>query len=129
MPELQLPLLSQIGQIYVTVHNLEKAVEFYRDKLSMKFLFRVQNMAFFDCDGIRLMLGVPETREFDHPSSVIYFTVEDIKNTHVQLKERGVVFVSEPHIVADLGKKELWMAFFRDLDQNVLALMSEIRKQ
>jgi catechol 2,3-dioxygenase-like lactoylglutathione lyase family enzyme len=57
--------LGQIGQIAVNVHDVDAAVEFYRDKLGMQFLFQVPNMAFFDCDGVRLMLGVPEKPEFD----------------------------------------------------------------
>ena len=31
-------------------------------------------------------------------------------------------------MIADMGDHELWMAFFKDLDENVLALMSEVPK-
>lgn len=118
--------LFRIGQISVVVHDLEKAVLFYRDTLGMKFLFQVPRMAFFDCGGVRLMLGVPESPEFDHPSSIIYYRVDDIHRAHTTLKDRGVRFLSEPHKVAELGDNELWVAFFKDLDSNVLALMNEI---
>ena len=117
--------LSQIGQIYVNVHDLKQATSFYRDTLGVKFLFEVPNMAFFDCGGVRLMLGVAEKPEFDHPASIIYYRVEDIQAAHATLLARGVQFDAAPHLIARLPDREVWMAFFRDLDGNVLALMSE----
>ena len=121
--------LSRIGQIYVTAHDLDRAVAFYRDTLGVKELFRVPRMAFFDCGGVRLMLGVPEKPEFDHPSSILYFDVPDIQSAHRVLKDRGVKFETEPHFVAPLGAKDLWMAFFRDSEDNVMALQSEQTRQ
>lgn len=119
--------LSSIGQIAVNAHDLDRAVEFYRDKLGMKHLFTVPpKMAFFDCAGIRLMLALPETKEFDHPSSIIYFNVDNIQQAHATLSERGVPFEEEPIFVADMGSYDLWMASFRDCENNLLALMSNV---
>ncbi len=120
--------LSRIGQIAVNVHDLKNATAFYRDTLGMKLLFEVPNMAFFDCGGVRIMLGVAEKPEFDHPASIIYYAVEDIRKTHEILTTRGVQFESNPHLVARMPDHELWMAFFRDLDDNMLALMSDVKK-
>ena len=120
--------LNRIGQIAVMVADLERAVPFYRDKLGMRFLFEVPNMAFFDVGGIRLMLGVPEREEFAHPASIIYYNVPDLDAAYGALRDRGVEFENEPHFVADLGEKELWMAFLRDSEGNMLALMSETHK-
>jgi predicted enzyme related to lactoylglutathione lyase len=117
--------LSRIGQIAVNARDLERAVAFYRDALGMPFLFQVPKMAFFDCAGIRLMLGVADEAEFDHRSSLLYFTVEDIRAAHAALAGRGVSFRNEPHLVAKLPDREIWMAFFDDSEGNVLALMSE----
>lgn len=119
--------LSQIGQISVTVHDLDRAVGFYRDKLGMKHLFTVPKMAFFDASGIRLMLAVPEP-EFDHPSSILYFKVDDIQGAHQTLSGRRVSFEGAPHIIAKLETHDLWMAFFRDSERNLLALMSEVQR-
>jgi methylmalonyl-CoA/ethylmalonyl-CoA epimerase len=120
--------LSRIGQVAVRVHDLDRAVAFYRDTLGMRFLFQAPpNLAFFDCDGVRLMLDIPEEREFDHPASIIYYAVADIAAATATLKARGVRFDSDPHAIAKLPDHELWMAFFRDPDENVLALMSEVR--
>ena len=118
--------LGTIGQIAVNAHDLERAVGFYRDALGMKLLFEAPpKMAFFDCDGVRLMLSLPERPEFDHPSSIIYFKVPDIRAAHAALSERGVPFEGEPHMVHKTEAYELWMAFLRDSEGNFLALMSE----
>ena len=120
--------LSRIRQIALVVHDLPAAIAFYRDQLGMRFLFQAPpGLAFFDCDGIWLMLSTPE-KEFERPGSVIYFEVADIDETHRVLRERGVEFIDAPHLIADMGSYELWMAFFRDLDGNPLALRSERAK-
>jgi catechol 2,3-dioxygenase-like lactoylglutathione lyase family enzyme len=120
--------LSRIRQIALVVRDLPAAIAFYRDTLGMKFLFEVPSqLAFFDCAGIWLMLSPPE-KEFDRVGSFIYFEVDDIESAHRTLSGRGVQFIDAPHKIADMGTYELWMAFFRDLDGNPLALRSEIRK-
>jgi predicted enzyme related to lactoylglutathione lyase len=121
--------LSKIGQICVTAHDLDRGLAFYRDKLGMKHLFTVPKMAFFDCEGIMLMLGIPEGPQFDHPSSVIYFDVDDIEGVYSTLTERGVYFEGKPHLIAAMDQYDLWMAFFRDSEQNLLALMSRKKKE
>lgn len=129
MVERQEVKLGQIGQIAVHVSDVEKAALFYRDVLGLKLLFQIPNMAFFDCDGIRLMLTPPGSPEFEQPGSVIYFRTDDIEGAHHQLMERGVTFKDKPHLIADMGDHELWMTFFDDPDQNHFALMSEIPKK
>jgi methylmalonyl-CoA/ethylmalonyl-CoA epimerase len=119
--------LSTIGQIAVVVHDLPRAVAFYRDTLGMRLLFEAPpKMAFFDCGGIRLMLSLPETPDYDHPSSVIYYKVDDIQQAAAVLQARDVVFDSPPHLIAQLPHADLWMAFLRDADRNPVALMSEV---
>lgn len=122
--------LSRIGQIAVNAKDVERATAFYRDTLGMKLLFQAPpQLAFFDCDGVRLMLSPPSEAEFDHPSSVLYFRVDDIREAHAELARRGVVFRDQPHLVAKLPDHELWMTFFQDSEGNTLALMSEIRAE
>ena len=118
--------LSSIGQISVNVRDVKKAIAFYRDTLGVKFLFEAGgHMAFFDCGGIRLMLSTPEKPEYDHPSSFIYYRVADIQRSYEILLSRGVHFEEKPTFVAPLQDHDLWMAFFRDSEGNLLALMSE----
>jgi predicted enzyme related to lactoylglutathione lyase len=119
--------LSAIGQVAVNAHDLDRAIAFYRDKLGIKHLFTVPpKMAFFDCDGIRLMLALPEKPEFDHPSSIIYFNVDNIQEAHQTLVERGVHFEEQPAFIANMGSYDLWMAAFRDSENNLLAMMSSV---
>jgi methylmalonyl-CoA/ethylmalonyl-CoA epimerase len=119
--------LSVIGQIAVPVTDLDRAVVFYRDTLGMKFLFQVPNLAFFDCAGVRLMLDIPEDSSGERGSSVIYFKVDDIHGAYESLVLQSVACEGTPHLVAKMPDHDLWMAFFRDPDKNLLALMSEVR--
>jgi methylmalonyl-CoA/ethylmalonyl-CoA epimerase len=120
--------LAQIGQIAVPVRDIERAVAFYRDTLGMQFLFQAPpGLAFFDCGGVRLMLDAPAKAQSENYSSILYFKVPNIHAAFKTLAERGVAFEQEPHLVAKMPDHELWMAFFRDPDGNLLALMSEIR--
>jgi len=119
--------LSSIGQIAITTTNLERAVAFYRDTLGMKLLFQVPGLAFFDCAGIRLMLSGAE-KPGDQYSSVVYFRVPDILAAAKTLESRGVPFDRPPHLVARMPDHDLWMAFFRDPDRNLLALMAEVAR-
>ena len=118
--------LDRIGQIAIHVRDVARAVQFYRDTLGMRCLFEVPKLAFFDCGGVRLMLTVPESPEFDHPGSVLYYKVADINASHAALKARGVEFIDEPHLIAKMPDHDLWMVFLRDSEGNTLALMSEI---
>ena len=121
--------LSEIGQIAINVRDLEAAIAFYRDTLGMKFLFQAPpGMAFFDCGGIRLLLGVTEDAEGQNPASIIYYRVEDIDAAHRALSSRGVQFEREPELAHKAEGYELWLAFLRDPDSNLLALMSEVRE-
>jgi predicted enzyme related to lactoylglutathione lyase len=124
------PMLPRIGQILVNVHDLERAIAFYRDTLGMQFLFQAPPaMAFFDCGGIRLLLGVPDRPDLDHPASVIYYKVTDIEKVYEALDERGVVFITKPHLVAPMPDYDLWLADFKDSEGNLLALMSEVPRK
>ena len=124
------PTLSQIGQIFVNVKDLDRAIEFYRDTLGMTFLFQAPpNMAFFDCGGIRIMLGIADNPEVDHPASIIYYKVDDIEKVYEILDARGVEFIVKPHLVAPMPAYDLWLADFKDSEGNILALMSEVPKE
>jgi methylmalonyl-CoA/ethylmalonyl-CoA epimerase len=118
--------IQKIGQLAVPVKNMDTAIDFYKDKLGLPLLFNMDNLAFFDCNGLRLLLSVPESEDFANASSVIYFHVNDINNSYQELTEKGVIFIDEPHLIAKMGQTETWMAFFKDTEDNTHALMSEI---
>jgi hypothetical protein len=58
--------ISRLGQIAINVHDIERAIKFYRDILGLPLLFTAGKLAFFNCGGVRLMLDTPEK-----PSSII----------------------------------------------------------
>ncbi len=119
------PLLTEIGQIAINVHDTARAVRFYRDTLGRPFLFQAGPLAFFRCGGVRLMLSPPEKPEYDHPGSILYYRVADIDAAHQALQGRGAAFEGAPHLVHRAPDHELWMAFLRDTEGNLLALMQE----
>src|ERR1700754_3571390 len=91
---------AKVGQLLVPVDDLAKGVTFYRDVLGLPFLFAAPpQMAFFNCGGIRLLVGVLPPGEKPQRGSAIYFQVADIKAVHASLKSKGVGFRAEPHIV------------------------------
>lgn len=120
--------LAEIGQIALPVADVDRAIAFYRDVLGMRFLFKAPpGLGFFDCNGVRLLLDEPAAASAGPCSSIVYFEVADIQAAHAALTARGVVFQDAPHLVARMPDHELWMAFLRDLDANLLALMCEVR--
>ena len=121
--------ISRIGQIAINAKDVERATAFYQDALGLKLLFKAPpGLAFFDCGGVRLMLSRPEKPEFDHPGSVLYFAVADIQVAHARMKENGVKFEDEPHLIAKMPDHDLWMTFFRDSEDNLMGLMSEVAR-
>jgi methylmalonyl-CoA/ethylmalonyl-CoA epimerase len=118
--------ISRLGQIAINVHELDRATAFYRDVLGLRLLFSAGKMTFFDCGGVRLMLSRAERADLDHPSSILYFVVPDIKAAYRQLVDQGVKFESEPQLVARMPDHDLWLAGFRDSEENLLELMSEV---
>jgi len=119
--------IARLGQVAINVKDVERAAGFYQGLLGLTLLFKAPpGLAFFDCGGVRLMLDRAEKPEFDHPSSILYFAVPDIQTAYAKLKENGVRFEEEPHLIAKMPTHDLWMAFFRDSEENLMALMSEI---
>lgn len=122
----QKPGITGVGQIAINVHDLERATAFYSEVLGLAFLFKAGTMAFFDCGGVRLLLGLPDRPELDHPSSILYFKVPDIQRAHAQLVDAGVKMEAPPRLIAPMPTHDLWMAAFRDSEGNILELMSEV---
>jgi predicted enzyme related to lactoylglutathione lyase len=119
--------LRGIGQLHISVSNLERSVAFYRDVLGLRHLFTVegQPMAFFDDgNGVRLYLGVPESERFrSHP--LVYYRVDDVQAAWSQVTERGAAELTAPHLVHRDDATQIWMAFVADPDGTPLALMEE----
>ena len=120
--------LDNIGQIALTVTNIDEARAFYRDTLGMRFLFDAGTLAFFQCGSVRLMLTTGEGNAAPSDRTVLYFRVTDLEGIHAALAAREVRFEQEPHLIARMPDHELWMAFLRDPAGNLLGLMEEKRQ-
>jgi hypothetical protein len=114
-----------IGQIARTVKIIRTSANWYERVLELPHLYTFGDMAFFDCNGTRLMLTQAET--FNPAESILYFRVEDILGAHARLLEKDVQFIAAPHkIHTHENGTEEWMAFFKDPDDRPLALMATI---
>jgi methylmalonyl-CoA/ethylmalonyl-CoA epimerase len=119
--------VTRVHQIAQRYEDLDRAIAFYRDVLALPFIakFDPPGIAFFDLGNVRLLLEGGTT-----PSSLPYLEVDDIDAVARELERSGVVFEHVPHLVHrdDVGQfgpagTEEWMAFFRDSEQNQLALI------
>lgn len=120
--------LSEIGQIAITVADVEKCTAFYRDVLGLPFLFAAgPNMAFLAAGSVRLMLSTPQGTGEPGKNSILYFKVADIGAAHAAIVARGAPSEIEPHLVAQMPDHELWLSAVRDPEGNFIELMSEVR--
>lgn len=123
------PALSEIGQIAIVVRDVARATVFYRDVLGLKFLFAAgPSLAFLAAGGVRLMLTAPEGNVEVGKNSILYFKVADLAVAHAAIVARGAKNEHAPALIAKMPDHELWMAFVRDPDGNLLGLMSEVRR-
>ncbi len=120
--------LNHIGQIAFAVGNTDRAEQFYEQVLGLRKLYRYGDLVFFDCAGVRLMLGQSDDQDAIDRHSTIYFKCADIKLAQAELERRGAVFSDPPRRVAPMEDHDLWMSFFADPDGHVLALMCEAPK-
>lgn len=120
--------INRIAQVALPVRDLGRATAFYRDVLGLTFLFEAgDGMAFLDAGGVRLLLTTPEGQSAGQAASILYYQVDDIDAMHASLVERDIPVEAAPHMVAQMPDHELWMAFYRDTEDNVFALMEERR--
>ena len=118
---------AKVAQLLVPIEDFDQGVAFYRDVLGLPFMFAAPpQMAFFNCGGVRLLVGVMPPGQKAERGSAIYFQIPDIRAVYSSLKDKGVRFKAAPHLVNRTQKSELWLAEFTDPDGNQLALMSEV---
>jgi catechol 2,3-dioxygenase-like lactoylglutathione lyase family enzyme len=120
--------LSTIRQVAITVSDVETAIAFYHDLLGLELLFRAgANLAFLDADGVRIMLTKPQGAGAVGANSILYFSVKDIVAVHNSLVGKGAVSERAPELAAKMPDHDLWTAFLRDPDRNLVGLIEEKR--
>jgi predicted enzyme related to lactoylglutathione lyase len=119
-------MLKSIGQIHISVKDYDRAKAFYGDVLGLEMLFEVaeQRMAFFDCGGVRIYLGIPSSPEYA-ANSFLYYRVDDIGAAYDRLLKAGVDFLHPPQAIHKTDDSELWMTGFRDSEGNFAQLMCD----
>ena len=120
--------LADIGQIAITVKNIDTALPFYRDVLGLAFLFRpAPTLAFLAAGTVRIMLSTPQGAGTVGGNSVLYFKVNDLEMAYAAIVKRGATEADAPHLIAEMPDHDLWMAFVRDPDGNLVGMMEEKR--
>ena len=120
--------ICAIGQIAITVSDVQKALGFYRDILGLSFLFSpTSELAFLKAGDVRIMLSTPQGAGKVGANSILYFKTSNIETTHASILARGATNERSPQLAAKMPDHELWLSFIRDPDGNLLGLMEERR--
>jgi|SRR5277367_4946765 len=125
--------LSTIGYVILYVHNVEKAIAFYRDQLGLKVKMKEGNWVELETGKTILALHGSEETQFPAepkgPTCVV-FSVDDIHATYEHLKNCGVKFEEEPKQVCEMGSGQIGVsADFRDLDGNALSIFGSVKQK
>lgn len=122
------PTIAGIRQIALTVSNVTSATAFYRDVLGLTYLFSPGNdLAFLAAGDVRIMLTLGRDGDPTGHNSVLYFTVADVEAAYEAIVTRGATSERGPAMTARMEDHELWIAFVRDPDGNLVGLMEERR--
>ena len=121
--------LSRIKQVALPVREITAATRFYRDTLGMRHLFDAPPaLSFFDCGGVQLMLAGPDAqgKDGEQQHAVLFYDVSNIKSVHGKIKSAGAKSLEEPHVIARMNGREIWISSFSDGQGNVVSLMSDV---
>ena len=121
--------LSRIKQIALPVYDVDKAKAFYKDVLGLTHLFDAPPaLSFFDCGGIRLMLCGPaaQGKDGDSQHAVLFYDTSDIRKAYASMTAAGARSLAEPHIIARMNGREVWIAEMSDGQGNAVSLISEV---
>jgi catechol 2,3-dioxygenase-like lactoylglutathione lyase family enzyme len=122
---------QNVGQVLMSVDDVDRQVAFYMDVLGLPLLFRVPgtDMAFFNAGTFRLYVdkwydGAPVSRP------LLYFTVPSVPEAHEALLANGVRPADPPagvpHVINRTETSELWMSFLYDPEDTMFALMADV---
>lgn len=121
-------LVSDIGQIAVVVSDVARAKQFYVNVLGLRHLFDAgPQLSFAAAGAVRVMLTTPQGHGDVGKNSILYFKTDDIEHAHREAIARGATADRGPQLTARLPDHELWIAFVRDPDGNLVGLMEERR--
>ena len=98
-------MFKQIDYTMIVVSDMERSVEFYRDKLGIPLKFQSPDWTEFATGATTLALHGGGVRSEQPPAGdpskmagacSIGFNVDDVDKTYEELKEKGIRFVMPP---------------------------------
>ena len=121
-------MITDIGQIALTVADVSRAKSFYVETLGLRHLFDAgPNLTFVAAGSVRIMLTQPQGAGAPGKNSVIYFRAAPLEENFRAVVSRGAMVEREPQLAAKLPDHELWIGFVRDPEGNLIGLMEERR--
>jgi len=91
-------MIKDFDNFFLPVNDLDKAKEFYNQLLGfpVKFDFSDAGMTAFKVGNQEPAIIVKDIKKFPDVKSTIWFVVDDVRVEYQNLKERGIIFLSEP---------------------------------
>lgn len=118
-------IVSGLRQIAYVVADVPRAVAFFQ-QLGLPLLFQpAPQLAFMALGEVRLMLTQPQGGGVCGQNSVLYLQCQQIEQQYQRLLDAGISGERPPQCVAPMPGHDLWLAFFRDPEGNLLALLEE----
>ena len=121
-------MTNKIMAIALIVSDLQKAIDFYQNKLGLKLKTQEEGFADFETKGTTLALLEKKVAEdltgkgkvgtdatLPRPAILAWDAVEDVDALYKELKEKGVEFTVEPKTMS-WGQR---VAYFTDPDGNL----------
>jgi catechol 2,3-dioxygenase-like lactoylglutathione lyase family enzyme len=117
--------LPAISMIMLGVRDIEKSVQFYRNRLGLVLKQQFPGFAMFDAGAVTLVLSEDRAKGAASVAgaSEVIFSVEDVKAGAQALESQGVEFSHPPHQV----NGPMWAANFADPDGHMLTLFGPER--
>jgi catechol 2,3-dioxygenase-like lactoylglutathione lyase family enzyme len=111
-------MFNQIDYVMVTVSDMSRSVQFYRDKLGLRPRFESPEWTEFETGTTVLALhggGKPATISHDPKAGTasIGFYVDNLDDKFNELKEKGVTFIMPP---TDRAEERIKLAVCLDPD-------------
>ena len=117
-----------LGQLAITVKDVQRSLPFYTEVLGLQFLFApTEQLAFMQCGDTRLMLCQPQGAGEIGKNSIPYFKTTDIEQFYATALELGAHGERAPQLAAQMPDHQLWIGFLKDPDGNLIGLMEEKR--
>ncbi|MFZ9839089.1 MAG: VOC family protein [Opitutaceae bacterium] len=122
------PAVQDLGQVALTVRDVAAAKRFYVEVLGLRPLFDAgPKLSFLSVGAVRLMLTEPNGAGEAGRNSVLYYRVTGLTEYYRRVLAVGAMAEREPQLAARLPDHELWLAFVRDPEGNLVGLMEERR--